>query len=691
MGAVSRLDVDPGPLIALRPLMLAALSAALCLCPACGDDDPGTVVHFDLDGATVDEGRFWDHPWPSDLRLLPDGAPDLTGFPSPRDTPIFADLLAGARDRSGFPAMPVIYFRFTGPLAPRAVDDVIPATVDAPVLLVDIDPDSPARGHLVPTVALTLIIDDYVSCCVLAVAPRPGFILDGGRRWAAVVMRSLGDEQGRPLGVAPAIADLAGGRTPGGARGAEAAALMAPLWETLDQLGVDRDQVAAATVFTTADVVTDLAGLSDGLLARYQLTADGLTLDPDDGDHPRYCELLGTLALPQFQRGNPPFDQEGLFEIADDGLPVEQRMETVPVVVTIPKAPMPPGGYPLVLYFHGSGGLSSEVVDRGRVVEVGGEWTQGEGPAHVLAPYGLATAGSALPVNPERVPGAADIAYLNLDNLPAMRDTFRQGVIEQRLYLEALLDLEIPASALAGCTGPSLPDGETTYHFDPAQVVAQGQSMGGMYTNLISAVEPRIRAAVPTGAGGFWGYFILHTTLISGTTSFLSVVLGTPEPALTFMHPGMHLLALAWEPIEPFISMPRLARRPLPGHPVRPIYEPVGKDDRYFPTVLYDAVALAYGHQQAGEQVWPTMQEALALADLDGIVAYPVSGNVVSDDGTPYTGVVVQYQGDGIEDSHSIYNQLDEVKYQYGCFLATFLAAGVATVPAPQPLGTPCL
>jgi hypothetical protein len=490
--------------------------------------------------------------------------------------------------------------------------------------------------------------------------------------------------------VAPAIADLAAGRVPDGAGGAAVAAMQAPLWQTLDQLGVDRSQVAAATVFTTADVVADLAAMSDGVLDRYDLTIDGLHVDPDDGDHARYCELVGTITLPQFQVGTPPFDEDGLFELDGDGQPIEQRMETVPVTITLPAGEMPAAGYPLALYFHGSGGLSTQVVDRGKTYEVGGAWTKGEGPAYVLAPYGLAAASSALPVNPERVANASDIEYLNLENLTAMRDTFREGVIEQRLFLEALLATEIPAAVAAGCAAPSLPAGASAYKFDPVRVVAQGQSMGGMYTNLVSAVEPRIRAAVPTGAGGFWGYFILHTSLIAGAKDFLAVILGTPVEDLTFMHPGMHLLAMAWEPIEPFVSMPRLARRPLPGHPVRPIYEPVGKDDEYFPTVLYDAVALAYGHEEAGDVVWPTMQQALVLEDLDGIEPYPVSQNLSSADGTPYTGVVVQYQGDGIEDPHSIYAQLDEVKYQYGCFLGTFLERGTATVPAPAALGTPC-
>ena len=51
--------------------------------------------------------------------------------------------------------------------------------------------------------------------------------------------------------------------------------------------------------------------------------------------------------------------------------------------------------------------------------------------------------------------------------------------------------------------------------------------------------------------------------------------------------------------------------------------------------------------------------------------------------------MVVQYKGDGTFDPHSIYRQLDAVKYQYGCFVETFVKRGVATIPAAAPLGTP--
>jgi hypothetical protein len=354
---------------------------------------------------------------------------------------------------------------------------------------------------------------------------------------------------------------------------------------------------------------------------------------------------------------------------------------------------MPDAGFPLVMYFHGSGGLSTASVDRGTWYRTtdptacpdgvfGDPWdgftgcnTKGEGPAHVVARHGLAMAGSALPVNPERLPGASETAYLNFNNLGSGRDLFRQGIIEQRLFLEALLALRIAPATVAACAGVSLPAGATDYRFDASHVYAQGQSMGGQYTNLFSAVEPLVLAAIPTGAGGYWSQFILETPLFPNPGALVGTFLiGTPA-TLTFLHPALQIYETAWEAVDPMVYMPRIARRPLPGHPVRSIYEPVGLGDSYFATNTYDAMALAYGHQEAGEVIWPSMQQALALAGHDGLA---------------YTGVVVQYEGDGIYDPHALYTQLPAVKHQYGCFLATHLATGTATVVAPGLETDPC-
>ncbi|MEZ4268296.1 MAG: hypothetical protein R3F39_18180 [Myxococcota bacterium] len=651
--------------------------------------EEGTIVRFDLDENLDSADHFYDFPWPSDLRLTEAGTPAMTRIPSPVGVDLISAIVAISDERPGFSVTPVAWFRFSAAPAPRERADILAADAASPILLVDVDPDSPERGRLYPLVAATLPGDAWVPEHLLAVAARPGFVLAPDRTYAFVVRRSANDAAGQPLGVAADLQRLARGEVPAGARGAAAAELYAPLWPTLDSLGVPRGEVAAATVFTTGDVVAETARLSDGVLADYDATIANLQVDPDDGaDHPRYCELVGTLTVPQFQRGKAPFDTEGLFEFAADGKPIKQRDESVPIVVTMPRAPMPAGGYPLVLYFHGSGGLAGQVVDRGTIPSAGAAETKGEGPAFVLAAHGFGAVGSALPVNPERVPGASSIAYLNFANLGAFRDTFRQGVIEQRLMLEALDSMVIQPEIVAACTGMTLPEGEAGYRFSTTRITALGQSMGGMYVNMVGAVEPRIEAVVPTGAGGLWSYFILQTTLLDAGP--LLALLLEADSDLSFLHPALHTMQTAWEPAEPMVYMPRLAKRPLPGHPVRPIYEPIGEGDSFFPTVVYDAIVLAYEHPQAGESVWPAMQQSLALAGLDGFREYPVRDNLRSVDGTPYTGIVVQYEGDGWSDPHTIFTQLDAVKYQYGCFLETFRETGVADVLAPAPLGTPC-
>lgn len=671
-----------------------------------------TTLLFDLTTDFTSDAEFFNFPYPSDLRLDANGNVQGQAWSNPDDKDEVANLRVAASQHHLFPVVPVGWFSFDAPM-PATLDEnaTIPASTSSPVLLVDVDPTSPDVGTLYPTVATVVTQDDYVTTNLLAVAPRPGIVLHGNRKYAFVVFKSLGDANGAPLGVPTALSQLLAGTSPGGAVGDAAVTLYAPLVNVLkNKLSIDPTTIAGATVFSTGDVVADLAALTDKMVAKYSITIDNLQLaTPDGATHDRYCLLTGTVTYPQFQVGTPPFATNGLFSFTDgtgaDALPAKQRDEVAPIAIAIPRAPMPSGGWPLGVYFHGSGGVSRAVVDRGKWVPQNppmcgvndqdtwqgtiGCFTVGEGPAYVNAPHGLAMAGSALPINPERVPGATEYDYLNLANLAAFRDTFRQGVIEQRLFIAALRTLQISPSMVSACTGMSLPTGETTYHFADAPLLVQGQSMGGMYTNIISAVEPRIQASIPTGAGGYWSYFITRTPLFDDTDGLIASLLSTAHP-LSYLHPTLQLLQTAWETSDPLVFMPRLAHRPLPGHPTRSIYEPAGLGDSYFPTQVYDAVALAYQHPETGDQIWTSMQDALKLEGLDGLRPYPLTLNLTNESGTKYTGAIVQYMGDGVYDPHAIYAQLDAVKYQYGCFVESFLKTGKATFPAPQPLGTPC-
>ncbi|MEM9486398.1 MAG: hypothetical protein AAGA83_22200, partial [Cyanobacteria bacterium P01_F01_bin.116] len=192
---------------------------------------------------------------------------------------------------------------------------------------------------------------------------------------------------------------------------------------------------------------------------------------------------------------------------------------------------------------------------------------------------------------------------------------------------------------------------------------------------MLGAIEPNIGVVIPTGSPGLWPLLIPETDLSEAA----GLLLGTLQP-LDPLYPGLQLLEAAWEVADPIVYAPYLAQRPLAGHPVRSVYKPVGEGDTEVPEVVFNAMALATGLQQAGPIIWPEMQETLALDGLDGIQTYPVANNLLSDDGRSYTGVVVQYQGDGIADPHTIFSQLDEGKFQYANFLRTWFEDDVAQV-----------
>jgi hypothetical protein len=671
------------------PLALFGLFVLACGSGGSGSGARPTTAVFDPTADVHAPEHFFDMPYPLDARRTATGAPDLAGLPNPIGSAVVEGLRAVAMDRGGFPQMPTVYFRFDGAVATQDPSSVVRPDGAAPILFMDLD----AAGALVPLVAQTLESDAYVPDGVLAVAPRPGWVLTPKHAHAVVVLKRLGDASGQPLAAAGAFASLASDAT------SPLGKAYAPLWAALAARGIAVSDVAAATVFTTGDVVADTFDLSSRVLAAYKLDITNVKVDPDDGaTHDRYCELQAQIAYPMFEGGAPPYDTDGMLHFGADGMPLKVKDEVAPITLSMPKTPMPAGGYPLVVYFHGTGGVSDAIADRGLwhyetdpTKCPGGEldsWngrtgcnTKGLGPAYVVAEHAIGMAASALPVNPQRWPAGAkrDLPeYFNVNNVAATRDIFRQGILEERLFMDALGRLRVDPSVVAACTGMSLPAGETAFRYATDTLLAQGQSMGAMYVNMLSATEPRVHATVATGAGGFWSYFILETSFIAQLPAKLGLLLGLRD-AYTFMHPTMTLAQTGLEPADPMLYMPRVTTTPLPGHPTRAVYQPVGKGDSYFPTVIQDAVALAYRHREAGDRVWPTMQDALALGALDGIEPYPAAG-----------GVAVQYEGDGIYDPHAIYTQLDAVKYQYGCFFASFLQAGHATVPAPAPLGTPC-
>ena len=147
-------------------------AAAVLALAACGSDAP--TVFFDAKHDTAE--TFWNAPWPSDTRLDANGAPDITGFPNPRNVPILASLLSDVPERHGWPMMSIAYIRFTA----------APAATDGKAYLVDIE-----QKTTVPIVVQVLPADRYATSNLVALAPVPGFVLRGDAKYAYVIAKDF--------------------------------------------------------------------------------------------------------------------------------------------------------------------------------------------------------------------------------------------------------------------------------------------------------------------------------------------------------------------------------------------------------------------------------------------------------------------------------------------------------------------
>ncbi len=624
---------------------------------------------------------FFQFPFPSDARMKT-GFPDLQGYPS-GGSPIIKRTLETAEENRGWPLGAVTYFQFSAPVTSYQSFEPLAMDTSAPAYLIDIDSASADRGTLLPITVTTLSRDNYLPDNVIAVAPMPGIVLRPQTSYAVVITTALSDANGARIGASPLWSSVANNQGEEKWRN-----LYSPLLTTLDQFNIDKKNIAAATVFTTGHPVQAMSDLYSAVRSNFSTAITGLqVVDTNKG----YCELVGDIVFPQFQAGTPPFDTEGLFTLDSSGLPIEQREETAVARIVLPLEEMPTDGFPLMIYMHGSGGQTSAMVDLGPVTIAGGTPQAGKGPAWVVAnQFSMAAAAASLPLSPERNPTLDWLAYLNFSNLPAFRDTFRQGALEQGLFFDALQTLRIPSSIVAECEAKGLSKNTTDYTFAAQNLGVLGQSMGAVYLNMVSAIDHRVRAVVPTGAGGMWPKMVLETQSIPNIQTILSLFLNVKEDLLTFVHPSLQTLNYSWQAAEPLYYMPYVANKALSGKTPAHIFEPVGKGDEFFSEGILNAAALAYNNQKAGPTVWPSLQENLTFALQQIGTDLPVQNNRQSIDGTPYTGAVVQYESDGLVNGHYIVFQLEELQFQYGCFLAQALNGIAPTIVTKQPLGSAC-
>jgi len=595
-----------------------------------GDPETGPHALFNFAALASREG-FYDYPFPSDARLTPDGAPDVSRFYAPDNLPLLPDVvLAIHRDVRGFSPNSGAWFRFSEPLDP----DSLPATPDdaraedATAWIVDIDPDSPFRGRRYPLIA------HYRATAgrswlpdTLALQPVLGYPLRPGTLHAAVVSRRVTTLSGASLVAPQAFLDLLGDTPPPG-REVEWTALR----PAVEFIGADamRSDVAVATAFRTADPAAEMQHLRTWIYENLRPAETKNWTVYRDRTNDGYIAYEASFAASDFFSGQYPYLEvgEGIIELDADGAPRNVNRVLFRLTLTVPTGQPPEKGWPLAIYAHGTGGDS-----RGFLTPSGRD-AASEGVAMICIDQ---------PVHGARNPGnGSEVDYLlqiALENTVAGRDLFRHAIpdLVQLVRLIKQDDFVVPPSVSR--TGQPI-------RFDTTHLAFVGHSQGSQAGAMFIGVEPEIESAfLSEGGGGASAAFLLRKANGVDIEQLVALSLGidlATEPMRAF-HPVVGVLIQPMlDSADPLNYATAAIREPLNDRPKHIVMTEGLEDDLTIPLTI-EALAAAYGLP-----IVEPVHQTSAVHDLYdlGPVALPAENNV--DLGpVPVTGGLLQFPGQG--------------------------------------------
>ncbi len=451
-------------------------------------------------------------PWPSDVFTVRDGS-TATGIHlnlhadklSPGDDPTGANLA------DGFSRATPVLTAFPHPLDTATLGD----GTTAAVRLVVSEPGTDF-GTLVPVrVAIVGPMDDAVG--LEAYPRRP---LRAASEHVAVVLDQLHTTDGTTLAPGDDTRVALGLRPPRTADEESLRAYHAPTRAALARAGVDPAHVLRVWTFTTRSQEQPTRVLRAMRQAGLAAVAAGHTsVAIDDVQIP----ASGTVAAVVLGRltGLPNFiGTDGRILRAADGSPMAAAMpHDARFRVAIPQGT---GGYPIVMYGHGTGGEVTDSAFDGPITseglaKVGLEfrgWTGGDLPntfgnfAHMLLGVEQSTALLAQSLSD----GMAVLAALGTAD--AMGHT-------------PLADL------LAGPMLGTHVNPAAGRRADATRVVWAGGSLGGTLGFVYACAEPTVRAAVINVPGAGWSQFVTGSTIF--TIARLALRVGYPTDLDTWL------------------------------------------------------------------------------------------------------------------------------------------------------------
>ena len=262
------------------------------------------------------------------------------------------------------------------------------------------------------------------------------------------------------------------------------------------EAGAIRDHIVALTVFKTGDPAAGLRKLVADALANPNVPPGNAALSgplqPAISEFPPgmpdFGASYGSVSPPALQPGHEAVFSEFCVYKSHVATPVYQLQNdhyffnsagdpvwlsndfTGRIFITLPRTPMPPNGYPVVVMAREGGGGDIPLVDRGTEwdhypgygngtcgVDVC-DYQPGEGPALYFARAGYAAVQIDDPKGGERRPSnkqihEEDAIYFDTSNLYKTRDYLRQMALELAVLGEKILpNLVIPYQDVQNCT-----------------------------------------------------------------------------------------------------------------------------------------------------------------------------------------------------------------------------------------------
>ncbi|MFH1811305.1 MAG: hypothetical protein ABIJ09_21375 [Pseudomonadota bacterium] len=643
---------------------------------------PSLIFNTDVDA------DFFDLPFPLDARRLPDGTPDLTGFPNPRAVGFVNRALAACAERcQGFSPATSVFFRFTGLLDLKQDDPRVSLSPAAQSFVVDVDPWSAGYLQRHPVLVQATVDGDSVRPAnLLQLMPPAGLGLRPGTTYAAVVLRRS-PGSARQLGRSETLEALLRGELPRGVATTQASILRQaydPLARALPLLNLRAGDIAAATVFTTDDPTALLR--AQVAWAREQAPLQPRSLRVVEV-RAGYSVLRGSVDMPRYQEGVPPYLFLGGAQVLDErGRPVEQARTEVEFEFSIPHGRMPASGFPLYFYVHGTGGEAHQLSTRGYRLAPGQDSQPGTMLTDLAAGLGWAASCIDGPYSPNRIGLRALDGYAayNFFRPAVMRDNILQMILEQVHFLDLLRSLRLDRALL-----PQVdldPNGDGQIRLDVEHMVVGGQSLGSYLSGMLAALTDDFRAAILTGAGGSWIEFAFGPKDPVDLLATLEQLTLAGGEHYDRFHPFLTLFEMAVGPADNTFYLPRILRRPEFGRRPPHVLVIEGHVDLQVPTNLQRALVLALGVDLLGDDVGDTaegrLDPVLPWAELRTLQG-SAEGNRLLPSGEPRTAVVVRYAEDGIFEGHYVAYQWQAPRDQIANLLR---AIAIDTVPVIQDL-----